>query len=175
MSEENVATTDGKEEKGGVALSPKLEDVAKTIEGLTALELSELVKGLEDRLGISAAAPMVAGMMMPAGGGAAGAAGAAAGCGGDNGVRTGAVAGQRGSGAGTGSVSVVGCWQRVAWWHRRSGLSRACAGQLALAPVSIGPVCTASACRCRGAWRLGQRRKPDLAFGFRARGQPIAQ
>jgi len=64
MSEENVATTDGKEEKGGVALSPKLEDVAKTIEGLTALELSELVKGLEDRLGIQAAAPMAAGMMM---------------------------------------------------------------------------------------------------------------
>ena len=55
-------------------LSSKLEDVAKTIEGLTALELSELVKGLEERLGIQAAAPMVAGMMMPAAG-----AGAAAG------------------------------------------------------------------------------------------------
>ena len=53
-------------------LSPKLEDLAKQIEVLTALELSELVKGLEDRLGIQAAAPMAAGMMMPgAGGGAA--------------------------------------------------------------------------------------------------------
>lgn len=49
-------------------LSSKLEDVAKTIEGLTALELSELVKGLEERLGIQAAAPMAAGMMMPAAG-----------------------------------------------------------------------------------------------------------
>ena len=54
-------------------LPAKLEEVAKTIEGLTALELSELVKGLEDRLGIQAAAPMMAGAMMQgmAGGGAA--------------------------------------------------------------------------------------------------------
>ncbi len=58
-------------ENTGVALSEKLEGLAKTIEGLTALELSELVKGLEDRLGIKAAAPMAAGMMMPAGAGAA--------------------------------------------------------------------------------------------------------
>jgi large subunit ribosomal protein L7/L12 len=47
-----------------VQLSPKLEELAKSIEGLTALELSDLVKGLEDRLGIQAAAPMPAGMMM---------------------------------------------------------------------------------------------------------------
>lgn len=59
-----------------VELSPKLEELAKTIEGLTALELSELVKGLEDRLGIQAAAPMAAGMMMAAPGAAAGAAAA---------------------------------------------------------------------------------------------------
>lgn len=59
-----------------VKLSPKLEDVAKTIEGLTALELSELVKGLEARLGIQAAVPMAAGMVM-AGGPAAGGAAAA--------------------------------------------------------------------------------------------------
>ena len=39
----------------------------------TALELSELVKGLEDKFGIQAAAPMAAGMVMagPAAGGAA--------------------------------------------------------------------------------------------------------
>ncbi|HBR14628.1 MAG TPA: 50S ribosomal protein L7/L12 [Candidatus Omnitrophica bacterium] len=54
-------------EKKSVSLSSKLEEIAKNIEGLTALELSELVKGLEDRLGIKAAAPMAAGMMMPAG------------------------------------------------------------------------------------------------------------
>ena len=61
-------------EKPVVKLSSKLEEVAKTIEGLTALELSELVKGLEDRLGITAAAPMAAGMMMAGGAGAGGAA-----------------------------------------------------------------------------------------------------
>ena len=54
-----------------VTLSPKLEDVAKVIENLTALELSDLVKGLEQRLGIKAASPMPAGMMMAAAGGAA--------------------------------------------------------------------------------------------------------
>lgn len=46
-------------------LSPKLEEVLKTIEGLTALELSELVKGLENRFGIQAAAPVTMGMAMP--------------------------------------------------------------------------------------------------------------
>jgi large subunit ribosomal protein L7/L12 len=55
-----------------VTLSSKLEEVAKTIEGLTALELAELVKGLEDRLGIQAAVPMAAGAAAPgAGAGAA--------------------------------------------------------------------------------------------------------
>jgi len=54
------------------ALSPKLEEVVKTIEGLTALELSDLVKGLEKKFGITAAAPMMAAPMMA--GGAAGAA-----------------------------------------------------------------------------------------------------
>ena len=63
--------TETQTEKKSAALSPKLEDVAKTIEGLTALELAELVKGLEDRLGIQAAAPMMGGMMMPGAGGAA--------------------------------------------------------------------------------------------------------
>lgn len=58
-------------------LSPKLEDLAKTIEGLTALELSELVKGLESRLGITAAAPMMAGFAMPGAAGAGAAAPAA--------------------------------------------------------------------------------------------------
>lgn len=69
MSEDTV---DQQETKGSVELSAKLEDIAKAVEGLTVLELSELVKGLEDRLGIQAAAPMAAGMMMPAGGAAAG-------------------------------------------------------------------------------------------------------
>ncbi len=58
-------------------LSPKLEDVIKTISGLTVLELSDLVKGLEDRFGIKAAQAMMAGPMMagaPAAGGGAAAA-----------------------------------------------------------------------------------------------------
>ena len=71
MSEE--AAVEKEEKKESVELSPKLEEVVKTIEQLTALELSELVKGLEDKFGIQAAAPMAMGAMMP------GAAGAAAG------------------------------------------------------------------------------------------------
>ena len=60
-----------------VELSPKLQEVVKTVESLTALELSELVKGLEKRFGIQAASPM-AGMVMAAPGAAAGGAAAAA-------------------------------------------------------------------------------------------------
>lgn len=58
------ATNTVEETKEAVVLSEKLETIAKEIEGLTALELADLVKGLEDRLGIQAAAPMAAGMMM---------------------------------------------------------------------------------------------------------------
>ncbi len=69
MSDNAVAEQEDKQEdkKDSVELSPKLEEVMKTIEGLTALELSELVKGLEDKFGIQAAAPMAAGMMMAPG------------------------------------------------------------------------------------------------------------
>ena len=73
MSENTTA--EQKQEAQGKELSSKLKEVVKTIEGLTALEISELVKGLEDKFGIKAAAPM-AGMMMPMG--AAAGAGAAA-------------------------------------------------------------------------------------------------
>jgi len=51
--------------------SEKLEEMIKTIEGLTVLELSELVKALEDKFGVQANMPM---MMAPAAGGAAAAA-----------------------------------------------------------------------------------------------------
>lgn len=76
MSEENAAV-EKEEEKASVELSPKLEEVLKTIEALTALELSELVKGIEDKFGVQAAAPMAMGGMMP-GAGAAAAGGEAA-------------------------------------------------------------------------------------------------
>jgi len=51
--------------------SGKFKDLIKTIEGLTALELAELVKELEERFGVSAAAP-VAMVGAVAGGGAGG-------------------------------------------------------------------------------------------------------
>lgn len=47
----------------------KMEELIKTIEEMTVLELSQLVKALEDRFGVSAAAP-VAVAAAPAGGGA---------------------------------------------------------------------------------------------------------
>jgi len=46
------------------------EDVIKYLEGISVLELSELVKELEDKFGVSAAAPMAAMVMPGAGGGA---------------------------------------------------------------------------------------------------------
>ena len=52
------------EKKESKVLSPKLEEVIKTVEGLTALELSDLVKALEDKFGITAAAPMMGVPMM---------------------------------------------------------------------------------------------------------------
>lgn len=52
----------------------KLEEVIKSIEGMTVLELSDLVKTLEEKFGVSANMPMMA---APVAGGAAGAAGGA--------------------------------------------------------------------------------------------------
>ena len=49
-------------------LTPKLEELITSIAGLTALELSDLVKALEAKFGITAAAPM---MMAGAAAGAA--------------------------------------------------------------------------------------------------------
>jgi large subunit ribosomal protein L7/L12 len=41
------------------------DDVVKFIEGMTVLELSALVKELEEKFGVSAAAPMMAAMAVP--------------------------------------------------------------------------------------------------------------
>jgi large subunit ribosomal protein L7/L12 len=43
------------------------EDVVKFIEGMTVLELSALVKELEEKFGVSAAAPMMAAVAVPGG------------------------------------------------------------------------------------------------------------
>lgn len=56
------------------AISEKLQSILTTIEGLTVLELAELVKALEEKFGVSAAA--AAPVAVAAGGGAAGGAAA---------------------------------------------------------------------------------------------------
>lgn len=47
------------------------EDFIKAIEGMTVLELNELVKALEEKFGVSASAPVMMAGVMPASGGAA--------------------------------------------------------------------------------------------------------
>jgi len=56
-------------EETTVEVSKEMETIISAVENMTVLELSKLVKALEDRLGVSAAAP-VAAMAMPAGGAA---------------------------------------------------------------------------------------------------------
>lgn len=46
-----------------------LEEIVDKISELSVLELSELVKALEEKFGVTAAAPMMMGGMMPAAGG----------------------------------------------------------------------------------------------------------
>lgn len=58
-----------------VALSDKLKEIVETVKGLTVIELADLVKALEEELGVSAAA--AAPVMVAAAGGAGGAAEAA--------------------------------------------------------------------------------------------------
>ncbi len=59
----------GGEGKSDIKLSKKMQDILSSIEGMTVLELSDLVKALEDKFGVTAAQPVIA---------AAGMAGAAA-------------------------------------------------------------------------------------------------
>lgn len=68
MSEENVKQAEKQE--GKVKLSAKSEEIIKSIETLNVLELSELVKALENHFGVSSAMPMMA-QAGPAAGGAA--------------------------------------------------------------------------------------------------------
>jgi large subunit ribosomal protein L7/L12 len=55
---EAVAETTGAE-----AFSPEVQQIVDTISGLTVLQLSELVKALEETFGVTAAAPMMMGAM----------------------------------------------------------------------------------------------------------------
>ncbi len=59
------------EETTKVEVPAKFKGLVEEIEKLSVLELSELVKVLEDKFGVSAAAPMMMGAMPAAGAGAA--------------------------------------------------------------------------------------------------------
>lgn len=58
-------------EKTEVKLTEKQEEIIKTVETMTVLELADLVKALEDKFGVSAAAPAAVGFGPAAGAGAA--------------------------------------------------------------------------------------------------------
>lgn len=75
MAEENVKAVEaeGKDEKKNVEVPEKFKKLVEEIEKMSVLELSELVKVLEEKFGVSAAAPVMMGAM-PAAGDAAGAA-----------------------------------------------------------------------------------------------------
>ncbi len=49
------------------SLTPKIEEIINTIGELSVLELAELVKALEDKFGVSAAAPVMMAGAAPAG------------------------------------------------------------------------------------------------------------
>jgi large subunit ribosomal protein L7/L12 len=66
MSEENVKT----EAKPKIQLSKKAEEIMVSIEGMTVLELSNLVKALEEKFGVSSAMPVMAGIAGPVAGAA---------------------------------------------------------------------------------------------------------
>ncbi len=73
MSTEAQVVEEVKEtKKEGKAVSEKLKGILKTIEELTVLDLADLVKALEERFGVSAAAAVA--VAAPAGGASAGAA-----------------------------------------------------------------------------------------------------
>lgn len=70
------AKPEEKKEKKEVKLTESMKSIIGTLEKMTVIELSDLVKALEEKFDVSAQAPMaVAGAVMP---GAAGAAGQAA-------------------------------------------------------------------------------------------------
>ncbi len=67
-----VKTPPAVKKKGEKSDKPKVkvdkkEEVIKAIEGMNVLELSELIKGLEDRFGVEAAAPQVISQVAPSG------------------------------------------------------------------------------------------------------------
>jgi large subunit ribosomal protein L7/L12 len=76
MAEEAVAQEVEAQEEQSKSDAPvvegKMAEFIDWIEGISVLELSQLVKALEDRLGVTAAAPMAVAAVAPAAGGDAG-------------------------------------------------------------------------------------------------------
>jgi len=66
MSEEKVEATE--EVKEEVKLEGKMAEFVDWVETISVLELSQLVKALEDRLGVTAAAPAAVAVAAPGGG-----------------------------------------------------------------------------------------------------------
>jgi len=67
---EKKAPEDKTENKPEVKLEGKIGDIVKTVETMTVLELSDLVKILEDKFGVQAMMPAMAVAAGPAAGGA---------------------------------------------------------------------------------------------------------
>ncbi len=70
----DAATANAPAEAAEVKIEGKMADFISWIEGISVLELSQLVKALEDRLGVTAAAPMAVAAAPAAGGAGAAAA-----------------------------------------------------------------------------------------------------
>lgn len=65
MAEKKEAEKKEEKRKKEVKLSKKAEEVMKAVEGMSVLELNELVKALEDKFGVSAAPAPVAAAATP--------------------------------------------------------------------------------------------------------------
>jgi large subunit ribosomal protein L7/L12 len=72
MAEESKKDKAAVEEKKAVEVPEKFKTLIEQIEKMSVLELSELVKVLEEKFGVSAAAPMMAMAGMPVAGAEAG-------------------------------------------------------------------------------------------------------
>jgi len=71
MSEEKkqeATTTEEKKDVKNVVVPAKFKSIVEEIEKMSVLDLSELVKILEDKFGVSSVAPMMMGAMPTAGG-----------------------------------------------------------------------------------------------------------
>jgi DNA-binding XRE family transcriptional regulator len=71
VKKKTAEQSEGGKEKPDIQLSKKMQDVLSSIESMTVLELSNFVKALEEKFGVTAAQPMM--MAGAAGAGAPGA------------------------------------------------------------------------------------------------------